>query len=1231
MKTQPFYIDAPDFDEGSVRAVQLHVLCDTLNQLGYEAYVNASCTKLSGRLWTPRLTPQVQAAHYKASKLPITVTMRRGTQRQHDRDIGLIARFSPEGSMEHNVEQPCGRMNLSWPETTEPGPVIDVFMPYADPEIFCRPTAMQHTGADQQPLVYAEQFQSHGGQLRQEHADLKDLSPSSAGASTAHERAAWLQQASCLFVYEDSVIATEARLCGCPVVFVSNDKTLTTHTPGEWFNDGARWNSLPAVNSADAQQLEQELRVFRQRYVSLYDICSSQITTFAQTAHDLADALATDATARTQGWPSEILDTLQEWVVDKKDRAAYADTAKYRRMQTQYQTWKKRSSIREIDAQIYAEYVIKEEVVAPIVVIYSNGLDMEPIALTLDSLSLSLLQPQMLVVIAPFDCPIPPQDLGGNVQWLKQSTEQDADAWLIPDTLPHWCLLLEAGVTLEPQATMEFGLAMQAEHALLAYCDDDTDMAGGPVPHFKPDLNIEWLRSVNYLGSAIAVDTLLWSHTANNTRFDSVYPLGLALAAQHPTNAIIHIDSVLAHLPVYQSTAEIQERERREIIQLQHHFEACGLSAQLQPTPAWGARLIEYLPTTEKSISVVIPTGPQSGYLTCLLESFKTYGDASVAEIILVTSSPFTATIEQVVADVALDIAIRIVVVDLIDAGYNHAAALNAGAATATSDLLLFMDDDTECIQRHWIKPLRAYFDQSDIACVSPRLVLQMQKDATLQGGPLHAGADGTLRPYLGERRLLEEQGVFSRLQTTQDVLAVAGHCFMARRQSWEQLGGFDELQFNLFHTVADFCLRARQQNWRHIWSPVSNVVHHGGKTLQFVRHQSEMEIQLRERAMRELDLWQVRWSAYLGQDGSYSRHLSLHGLYEIETDIVLDWPRDRKDRPHYLALPISSGSGQYRVIEPLDAIQSAGLARTCVVYPKLDRSMREPTVLEIARAKPNTLIVQHSIGDHHFSRLRAVRKACPEIFIVQMVDDLFRDLPAKHHLQQVHRREGELRMREAISLSDRLIVSTQPLADAYQKYCSDVRVMPNCLDGKAWGGWRQQQRQIQRQRLRVGWAGAMQHLDDLEMMVDVVKELADEVDWIFMGMCPDSLRPYIKEFHPFVSYSEYPLKLASLKLGIAIAPLQDNRFNESKSNLRLLEYGAMGWPVVCSDVYPFRTMNPPVILVKNNSNEWIDKIRYLVRNEAIRIEHGKKLNEWVNENFTLQGKTDLWLNAFNK
>lgn len=1218
MKTQPFYIDAPEFDSNLPPVVQLHTLCDRLNRLGFAAYIQSSCARLDGTLWTPQLTPQLQAAHYLAGKAPITVSLKPGTAST----VGIRAKYLPETLLDDKNEKSSGQIALGDGQTSD-AIDLDLCVPWVDRQAF-RPA----TGQRNLRLVFAEQLHLQHAKVRAEHRHLQDISPSAGGPLEPRTRAALLQQAQCLYAYETGSIVTEARLCGCPVIYIPNDHALKTAPEGMWNALATRWNT--ELDSTEGDAIETELLAFQQTYQSLCERSAETIKLFANQAQALANNWNTQNSVEgPKGWPPELLDSLDKWITKKEDRAQRADRSKYLRLQSQYQKWKKLSSLREVDGQIYAEHVASGNLTAIGVVIYAEGHTMEDVAQTLDSLGQGFLQPAYLTVVAPFSSPVPADELGSNFLWVEQADGDVPQGWLKPEGMPPWSLLIEAGTTLEPQALVEFSLATQAPGVQLVYCDDDAPSPDGAVPHFKPDLNTEWLRCFNYLGSAIGVETALWSSYAGNSRLINAYGLALRLSSKAGSQSIGHIDTVLVHQPA-ESTYIPQQREADEIRQLQAYLGELGQKANIEPGKTWGNWLLEYLPSRRPTVSMVVPTGIQLGYLTCLLESLRQFSAPELAEIILVTDPSRRGEVEQIAARTDVGIPLRVVEYTSHTSGYNHAAALNAGAKEATGELILFMDDDTECLQDHWLQTLCAYFEQPDIACVAPRLVLQHQKDATLQGGPLWVGADGLFRSYLGERQLLDEKGMFSRLQTSQDVPAVAGHCFVTRKKLWEALEGFDEHTFSLFNTVADYCLRARQQGGRNVWTPVSNVLHHGGKTLGFIQQDANTVLELRERAVLEKEQWTARWVQHLAKDGSYNRHLSLHKPYEIEVELVIDWPRARHERPTVLGLPISSGSGQYRVIEPLQALQYAGLARTAVVMPRPDRSYRVLTPLEIARTQADTLIVQHSIGDHHFSQLRQYRQACPDLFIVQMVDDLFRDLPAKHHLHQVHRREGEMRMRKALSLCDRLVVSTQPLADAYGKYCPDVRVMPNCLDENAWDGLRKKTDQATRQRLRVGWAGAMQHLDDLEMIADVVRELAGEVDWIFMGMCPDVLRPYVKEFHPFVPYADYPAKLATLDLDIAIAPLQDNLFNESKSNLRLLEYGAMGWPVVCSDVYPFRTGNPPVWRLPNKAEAWLDALRAMIAAPERRSRMGEELHQWVRKNHYLSLHAENWISALH-
>ena len=159
-----------------------------------------------------------------------------------------------------------------------------------------------------------------------------------------------------------------------------------------------------------------------------------------------------------------------------------------------------------------------------------------------------------------------------------------------------------------------------------------------------------------------------------------------------------------------------------------------------------------------------------------------------------------------------------------------------------------------------------------------------------------------------------------------------------------------------------------------------------------------------------------------------------------------------------------------------------------------------------------------------------------------------------------------------------------------------------------------------------MGWAGGIHHAGDLAVLQPVIEATAAEVDWIFMGLCLKQARPYVAEVHPGVPFDAYPAALAALDLDLAVAPLELNRFNQAKSNLRLLEYGVLGWPVVCTDLLPYQ--KAPVTRTPNNPAAWIRAIREHVNDPEASKAAGAELQNWVLNYWLLDQHLDDWLGA---
>ncbi len=271
--------------------------------------------------------------------------------------------------------------------------------------------------------------------------------------------------------------------------------------------------------------------------------------------------------------------------------------------------------------------------------------------------------------------------------------------------------------------------------------------------------------------------------------------------------------------------------------------------------------------------------------------------------------------------------------------------------------------------------------------------------------------------------------------------------------------------------------------------------------------------------------------------------------------------------------------------------------------------------------------MLQNGTADYLINAWSQYRKS-NNVFMVYSQDDLVFALPSKHPMQMSGKWPKDMakRLRKVMEQSDRLIVATEPLKEAYQRWISDIKVVPNYLETTRWLNLKVNKVPRNGKKLRVGWAGGAQHHGDLELMMPVVETTKHEVDWVFMGMSLDAMRPHIREYHDGVIFDLYPQKLLDLDLDLAIAPLEYNNFNMAKTNLRVLEYGVLGWPVLCSDITPYKSA--PVTLVSNNANSWIKAIREKIHEPDALIKEGQLLQKWVVENYLLEDHLDEWLSS---
>lgn len=169
------------------------------------------------------------------------------------------------------------------------------------------------------------------------------------------------------------------------------------------------------------------------------------------------------------------------------------------------------------------------------------------------------------------------------------------------------------------------------------------------------------------------------------------------------------------------------------------------------------------------------------------------------------------------------------------DVNVGFTRANNQGLRVARGRAVLFLNPDTELIGNALPTMVRYLEDHPDVGVVGPQL---RYSDGRVQSSrrrfPTLATAflESTLiQQWWPDNAVARRYYVADRPDDqVQDVDWVMGACFLARRQTIDQVGGFDE-RFFMYSEELDWCRRTRAAGWRVVYLPTAQVVHHEGKS----------------------------------------------------------------------------------------------------------------------------------------------------------------------------------------------------------------------------------------------------------------------------------------------------------------------------------------------------------------------------------------------------------------
>ena len=160
------------------------------------------------------------------------------------------------------------------------------------------------------------------------------------------------------------------------------------------------------------------------------------------------------------------------------------------------------------------------------------------------------------------------------------------------------------------------------------------------------------------------------------------------------------------------------------------------------------------------------------------------------------------------------------------ESGFNYSAINNFGEKSASGEYLLFLNNDVEVINPHWMEEMLGNCQRKEVGIVGAKLYYP---DDTIQ----HAGIITGLGGYAGHSHKYHKRGgsgYMFRLATVQDFSAVTAACLLVRTAVYDELHGLDE-EFTVAYNDVDFCLRVRDAGWRIVWTPYAELYHYESKS----------------------------------------------------------------------------------------------------------------------------------------------------------------------------------------------------------------------------------------------------------------------------------------------------------------------------------------------------------------------------------------------------------------
>jgi hypothetical protein len=279
---------------------------------------------------------------------------------------------------------------------------------------------------------------------------------------------------------------------------------------------------------------------------------------------------------------------------------------------------------------------------------------------------------------------------------------------------------------------------------------------------------------------------------------------------------------------------------------------------------------------------------------------------------------------------------------------------------------------------------------------------------------------------------------------------------------------------------------------------------------------------------------------------------------------------------------------------------------------------------------KYKIVILQQVKGQLWFNEIRRLKDK--KVKVLYEIDDYIHGVSKlKHHeFKGAYDKKTVAAHELCMKACDGIIVSTDWLAKRYAKFNKNIYLCENAVEIE-----RYKLEVPERDTINIGWAGSAGHLEAVMKWVPAVRKILDEYPearFMSIGLNVGQAKPLFETGRsttlPVCTIENYPGALTNFD--IAIAPALNNNFYAGKSDLRMLEVGALAIPIVGDPFVYKNIVHRETGMAATNADEAYEGIKALIEEEELYEEVCWNVKDYVDSERSMENKgVQQWERVF--